>query len=351
MSQTPDVVDVILRDGRTLRLRPPRREDGEALLDFFRELSERSLYLRFHGFPRLGPELVEQLLDPNWTERGALVGTFADDGAERVVAVANYHRLRDPAAAEAAFAVADAFQRHGIGTRLVEQLAERAGRQGINRFVAEVLSENRDMLGVFEALGFELTRELAGGEIEIQFPIASTERYEARVDERDHIAVTASLRPFFEPHTVAVIGASPRRGSIGGELFRNILEGDFAGAAYPVNRNGTPVAGVRGYRTIAEIPDELDLVVISVPAGGVLEAAEDGLRKGARALVVISAGFAETGSDGAERQERVLALVRAHGARLIGPNCLGIAVAGPSLNATFAGRSAPPGNIALSFCD
>ena len=110
------------------------------------------------------------------------------------------------------------------------------------------------MLGVFEAVGFELTRELAGGEIEVQFPIAPTERYETRVAERDHLAVVASLRPFFEPRSVAVIGASRRRGSIGGELFRNILEGDFAGAAYPVNRDGEPVAGVRGYRSIEEIP-------------------------------------------------------------------------------------------------
>jgi acetate---CoA ligase (ADP-forming) len=343
-----DVSDVILRDGTTLRLRPPRREDMDELVAFFGALSERSLYLRFHGFPSLGPELVEQLLDPNWVERGALLGTFADDGKEVVVAVGNYERLRDPAVAEAAFAVADPYQRRGIGTRLVEQLAERAGREGIDRFVAEVLSDNRDMLGVFEGLGFELTRELAGGEIEIQFPIALTERYEERVDERDHVAVTASLRPFFEPRSVAVVGASRRRGSIGGELFRNILEADFAGIAYPVNRDGSPVAGVRGYRTIAEIPDEVDLAVISVPAGAVLEAAEDALRKGIRALVVISAGFAEIGSEGVERQEELLALVRAHGARLIGPNCLGISVAGPSLNATFASRAAPAGNIGFS---
>ncbi len=208
-----DVSDVILRDGTTLRLRPPRREDQDDLVEFFAALSQRSLYLRFHGFPRLGPELVEQLLDPNWAERGALLGTFAEDGNEVVVAVANYERLRDPAVAEAAFAVADPYQRRGIGTRLVEQLAERAGREGIDRFVAEVLSDNRNMLGVFEGLGFELTRELAGGEIEIQFPIAHTERYEERLDERDHVAVTASLRPFFEPRSVAVVGASRRRGA------------------------------------------------------------------------------------------------------------------------------------------
>ena len=346
MSQ--DVVDVILRGGETLRLRPPRASDTNEILDFFRELSTRSLYLRFHGFPQLGAEIAEQLVDPNWTERGALVGTFAEDGRERVVAVANYVRLRDPAVAEAAFAVADEYQRRGIGTRLVEQLAERAGRHGIERIVAEVLGDNRGMLGVFEALGFELTRELAGGEVEITFPVKSTERYEARVDERDHVAVTASLRPFFEPRSVAVVGASRRRGSIGGELFRNVLDADFVGAAYPINRDGAAVAGVRAYRSIAEVPDEVDLAVICVPAASVIDAAADALAHGTRGLVVISAGFAETGHEGEERQEQLLALVRSHGARMIGPNCLGIAVAGPHLNATFAGRAAAPGNIGFS---
>jgi acetyl coenzyme A synthetase (ADP forming)-like protein len=343
-----DVVDVILRDGSTLRLRPPERADADAILEFFRTLSEQSLYMRFHGFPSLGPEVVEQVLDPDWTERGALLGTLVEDGTERVVALANYARLRDPTAAEVAFAVADAYQRRGIGTRLVEQLAERAARHGIERFVAEVLPDNRRMLGVFSALGFELTRELSGGELEITFPIARTEQFEERLAERDHVAVTASLRPFFEARSVAVIGASRRRGTIGGELFRNVIEGDFAGAAYPVNRDGASVAGVRGYRSIAEIPDPVDLAVICVPAAGVIDAAGDALRHGVRALVVISAGFAETGSEGIERQERLVALVRAHGARLIGPNCLGISVAGTSLNATFASRSTPPGNIGFS---
>jgi acetyl coenzyme A synthetase (ADP forming)-like protein len=343
-----DVVDVILRDGSTLRLRPPAEDDADAIVGFFRDLSQQSLYLRFHGFPKLGPELVEQVIDPDWRERGALLGSLVEDGNERVVALASYVRLRDPSAAEGAFAVADAYQQRGIGTRLVEQLAERASRHGIERFVAEVVADNRKMLGVFEALGFELTRELAGGEVEVTFPIARTARFEERVSERDHVAVTASLRPFFEPAGVAVVGASRRRGTIGGELFRNILDADFAGVAYPVNRDGVPVAGVRGYRSVAEIPDQVDLAVISVPAAAVLEAAEEALRARVRALLVISAGFAETGSEGAERQERLLALVRAHGARLIGPNCLGIAVPGRGLDATFASRSASPGSIGFS---
>ncbi len=347
-SLATDAVDVILRDGRTLRLRPPRREDAGPLLDFFRSLSERSLFLRFHGFPSLEPRLVEPLLEPDWVERGALLGTLADDGGEQVVAVANYVRLRDPTAAEAAFAIADEHQRRGIGTRLLEQLAARAADVGIERFVAEVMAENRSMLGVFEAVGFELTRVLDGGELEVQFPIAPTEQYRLRVEERDHVAVTASLRPFFEPERVAVVGASRRRGTIGGELFRNILAGDFTGAAYPVNRDGEPVAGVRGYASIGEIPDSIDLAVLALPGAAVLDAAAEALAAGVRALLVISAGFAEVGREGVERQERLLELVRSHGARLIGPNCLGIAVAGPSLDATFAARKAASGNIAFS---
>ncbi len=341
-------VDVILRDGRTLRLRPPRREDADRLLAFLRSLSERSLYLRFHGFPSLDARLVEQLLEPDWGERGALLGELSDDDGELVVAVANYVRLRDRTAAEVAFAVADEHQRRGIGTRLLERLAERAAEAGIERFVAEVMADNRGMLSVFESAGFELTRELEGGELEVQFPIAPTEAYRARVDERDHVAVTASLRPFFEPRSIAVVGASPRRGTIGGELFRNVLAGNFVGAAYPVNREGEPVAGVQGYRSIRDIPQPIDLAVIVLPGSAVLSAAEDALHAGVRALLVISAGFAEVGREGVERQERLLELVRGHGARLIGPNCLGIAVAGTSLNATFAARVAAPGNIGFS---
>lgn len=345
----PVPVDVILRDGSTLRLRAPAGGDAGALIAFFERLSEHSRYLRFHGVRRVDATLVEYFLDPDWTDRGALIGALTDaTGEERVVALAEYARLRDPAAAEVAFTVADELQGRGAATRLLEQLAIRAADVGIERFVAEVLPENAAMLAVFRDAGFEESRTLSGGEIEVRFPIAPTERFRARVEERDHIAVAASLRPFFAPAGVAVIGASKRRGSIGGELFRNILAADFAGAAYPVNRSGEAVAGVRAYRTIEEIPDPVDLAVICVPGALVLESAEEALRKGVPALCVISAGFAEVGSEGAERQEKLLALVRAHGARLIGPNCLGIAVPALGLNATFAPRALPPGRVAFS---
>jgi acetate---CoA ligase (ADP-forming) len=351
MGTTPSAgaVDVILRDGSTLRLRPPGPDDADALVAFFAGLSERSRYQRFHGLRTVDASLVERYLELDWSERGALVGLLAGDGGrERIVALAEYARLRGPTSAEIAFTVADELQGRGVATRMLEQLVPRAAAAGIEQFVAEVMSTNSAMLAVFADAGFEVTRKLAGGEVEVHFPIATTTRYRERVEERDHIAVAASLRPFFAPAGVAVIGASKRRGSIGGELFRNILAADFAGAAYPVNRTGEAVAGVRGYRTIEEVPDAVDLAVICVPGEHVVDSAEAALQKGVPALCVISAGFAEIGHEGVERQERLLALVRAHGARLVGPNCLGIAVPGVGLNATFGPGALPAGRIALS---
>jgi acetyl coenzyme A synthetase (ADP forming)-like protein len=342
--RTAAAADVILRDGSTLRLRAPARDDADALAAFFAELSERCFYLRFHGVRRIDDDLVRHFLDPDWQDRGVLVGELGD----RIVAVAEYMRLRDESAAEAAFAVADELQGRGIGTRLLERLASLAAEQGIERFVAEVMPENRAMLGVFEGTGLEVTRELDRGEFEVRFPIAPTERYRARIDERDHLAVTASLRPFFEPKSVAVIGASRRRGSIGGELFRNVLAADFTGAAYPVNRDGEPVGGVPAYKSVADVPEVVDLAVICLPGQHVLDAAEAALVSGVRALCVISSGFAEVGAEGRERQKRLLELVRAHGGRLVGPNCLGIAVPRLGLNATFGPRPLPPGPIAFS---
>jgi acetate---CoA ligase (ADP-forming) len=342
-------VDVILRDGTTLRLRAPAASDADALVAFFADLSEHSRYLRFHGTPHIDRALVAHFVDPDWSDRGVLVGELAgESGRERIVAVAEYARLRDPAVAEVAFAVADEMQRRGVGTRMLERLAERAADGGVEQFVAEVLPENAAMLAVFRDAGFEVVRTLDQGEVEVRFPIASTEQFRSRVDERDHLAVVASLRPFFAPASVAVVGASRRRGSIGGELFRNIVAADFAGVAYPINRNGEAIAGVRGYTAVAELPDIVDLVVICLPGERVLDSAAEALAAGARALCVISSGFAEAGEEGVERQRQLLALVRAHGARLVGPNCLGIAVPSIGLNATFAPRQLPPGPIAFS---
>src|SRR6476660_7963189 len=160
--------DVVLRDGSTMRFRPPGKEDDAAMLAFFEGLSDQSLYLRFHGHPNVGHNVVDPLLDPDWDERGALVGTHED----RVVAVANYVRLRNPRTAEVAFAVADELQGRGIATRLLERLAALATDAGIEEFVAEVMLDNTPMLRVFADAGYETTRETVLGTAEVHLTLA-----------------------------------------------------------------------------------------------------------------------------------------------------------------------------------
>ncbi|HMG98378.1 MAG TPA: GNAT family N-acetyltransferase, partial [Gaiellales bacterium] len=349
MSTDPPVLlDVILRDGQTLRLRAPVAADRDALVAFLEELSPDSRQMRFHGTLRPGARLIEGDLDPDWSEHGALIGTLVQEGREHVIALASYARLRDPAAAEVAFAVANRMQGLGVGTRLLEQLARRASAAGIERLIFEILTRNAGMLAVVADAGFGVTQRRLGGVIEATMSIEPTGESLARRDERDHVAVAASLRHFLEPSSLAVIGASARRGTIGGELFRNVVAAGFRGPAHPVNRSGEEVAGVPAVASVRAIEGAVDLAVICVPADAVLAAATDALEGGVRALCVISAGFAEVGAEGAARQQQLLALVRSYGGRMIGPNCLGVASTPALLNATFAASALPPGSVGFA---
>jgi acetate---CoA ligase (ADP-forming) len=338
------VRDVILRDGSTLRLHPAGPDDRDEVRELFRRLSPESLWLRFGNLRDPGTAAADAYAAGDGTERLALVGARGG----HVVALGSFERLRDSSAAEVAFTVEDDLQGRGVGTRLLEQLAAFASPAGIERFVAQVDPANTQMLAVFRDAGFEVTRQTDGGVVELSFPIRATEQYLERVDERDRDATVASLTPFFRPSSVAVIGASARSGSIGNSVVRNLLAADFGGAVYPVNLRGQPVAGVPAVTTMAGIGVAVDLAVVCVPAAAVLDAVGDALDHGTRAICVISAGFAETGADGRERQERLLELIRSQGARLLGPNCLGIAVPGSHLNATFAPRPFPAGSIGFS---
>jgi acetate---CoA ligase (ADP-forming) len=332
-----------------MRLEPPRREDVQQLHAFFGDLSERSRYFRFHGGGAVDDGWLRGLTEPSWEENGALVGRASGSGGmEEIVALASYVRLRDPDVAEVAFAVADADQGRGIGTRLLEQLAARAGDHGIRRFVAYVLPDNTAMLDVLANVGLSEKKRLEGGVVEATLAIEPTSVSLSSSDRRDHEGVVASMGSFFSPGSVAVFGASPRSGSIGGAVFRNVLSGGFDGVVYPVNRDGAPVAGVHAYRTVESLPTIPDLAIVCVPGDAVIEIVESVLRAGTRAVCVLSAGFAEVGAEGLARQEELVRLVRAHGARLIGPNCLGLFTAAVNLNATFAPRSFPAGRIGVS---
>jgi acetyl coenzyme A synthetase (ADP forming)-like protein len=159
-----------------------------------------------------------------------------------------------------------------------------------------------------------------------------------------------SLDPLLKPRSVAVIGASRQRGTIAAEVFHNLIEGGFSGAVYPVNPKASVVHSVKAYPTIEEVPDAVDLAVVVVPAKQVCDAVEACGRKGVRAVVVITAGFAEVGAEGRALQDKLVAIVRHYGMRMVGPNCLGIVNADPevALNATFATTQPPYGNVAFS---
>jgi acetyl coenzyme A synthetase (ADP forming)-like protein len=267
-----------------------------------------------------------------------------------IVALANYVRLRDPHRAEMAIVVDDAQHGRGIGTALFEALSAEARREGIERFLAVVMAGNGRMLQLLQTLGFKVSRAFDGGVVEADVELRPDPAYVARADERMHVAATASLAPLFTARTVAVVGASRARGSIGHELFRNLLASGFDGTVYPVNPNASSVAGVRAYPTVADVPEPVDVVVVCVPGERVLGVAREALDAGARALVVISAGFAEVGAEGRARQDELTRLCRERGVRLVGPNCMGVLVNGPNgtMNATFAPTLPPPGPISFA---
>ena len=160
----------------------------------------------------------------------------------------------------------------------------------------------------------------------------------------------SSLVPFFEPRTVAVIGAGRRRGSIGAEIFHNLALAGFRGRLVPVNRQAHEIGGVVAYRSVLDIPGGVDLAVIAVPAATVDAAVDDCLTKGVPAIVVTSAGFSETGEAGRMHEAALRDRVRAAGARMVGPNCLGVLNTDPAvrLNATFAPVFPPAGRVAFS---
>ncbi len=204
MSQ--DVVDVILRGGETLRLRPPRESDTARSSSSSEPSRSEACTCGSTDSHGSGPRSPSSSSTPTGASAARSSGRSPRPAASASSRSANYVRLRDPAVAEAAFAVADEYQRRGIGTRLVEQLAERAGDRGSSGSSPRCSPKTGGCSESSTSLGFELSREFAGGEVEIAFPTKSTERYEARIDERDHVAVTASLHPFFDPRTVAVVG-------------------------------------------------------------------------------------------------------------------------------------------------
>jgi acetate---CoA ligase (ADP-forming) len=155
------------------------------------------------------------------------------------------------------------------------------------------------------------------------------------------------LEAVFAPNSVAVIGASPDPSRLGHRVLKNILDNGYRGHVYPIHPTADAVLNLPAFPSVLDIPDPLDLAVIVIPAKGVLDVVEECGRKGVKGLVVISAGFKEVGGEGRELERRLVELVRKHGMRMVGPNCLGIIDTITQLNASFAALYPVPGQIAF----
>jgi acetyl coenzyme A synthetase (ADP forming)-like protein len=341
--------EVVLKDGSTIHVRPVRPDDEARLLELFRSLSGESRWLRFFAPVSDASLTVEAHREVNvdYTSRFAIVATKGSE--ERIVGHAFYIAL-DKDRAEVAFTISDEFQGRGLGTILLGQLAAVASANGTHLFEADVLSANHKMIGVFRESGFPIETTVTTGQLRVTFPTELTPKAIERFEQRERIAATSALAAFFKPRSVAVIGASRRRETISGKVFHNLLSYGFNGPVYPVNPVAEVVQSVPAYPTIDQIPGPIDLAVIVVPADQVIEVAEACGRKGVRALVVISAGFSETGEEGRARQQELLRVCRATGMRLIGPNCMGILNTAPDVRllATFAMTAPPPGRVGFS---
>ncbi len=149
------------------------------------------------------------------------------------------------------------------------------------------------------------------------------------------------------PRTIAVVGASHKPGKVGHEVLRNLINYGFPGRIYPINPKGGEILGLRVYRSLLEVPDEVDLAVIVVPARIVPSVVEDAGKKGVKALAIITSGFSETGPDGAELERRIVEIARRYGMRILGPNIVGIMSTSKRINATFSGLTPYPGGVTI----
>ena len=340
--------DVVLRDGRTIHLRPARLEDRTAVEDYLLALSPESRRLRFWGVSLDIGETARSAVEIDHEDHETLLA-LTGSAPEQVVGGAQFIATSDSGSAEVGVSVADELQGLGLGSLLIAHLAEAAAEQGIAWLRADVLPENHTMLKVFRETGYPVTVRTQPGVVQVDLPTAAAPGAIEHYEERERLAAARAVRAFLRPASIAVIGASRDPTSIGGRLLGNLLAGPFDGVVYPVNPNAPAVQGVTSFPTVVDVPGPVDLAFVAVPAADVPEVARACVRKGVRSLVVISAGFRESGGEGTNRQAELVDICRSSGMRLIGPNCMGLVNTDPGvrLNGTFAGVSPRDGRIAF----
>ncbi|MDX3430631.1 GNAT family N-acetyltransferase [Streptomyces sp. ME01-18a] len=350
--------DVVLRDGGTARIRPITTDDAERLVSFYEQVSDESKYYRFFApYPRLSARDVHRFTHHDYVDRVGLAVTIGGE----FIATVRYDRIDGqgrPASApadeaEVAFLVQDAHQGRGVASALLEHIAAVARERGIRRFAAEVLPANNKMIKVFRDAGFTQQRSFEDGSVHLTLDLEPTAESLAVQRAREQRAEARSVQRLLAPGSVAVIGVGRAPGGVGRSVLRNLLGSGFTGRAYAVNTSfdaGTgTVEGVPAHRSVSEIGEQVDLAVVAVPADRVPAVVADCGESGVQGLVVLSAGYAERGAEGRERQRELVRQARSYGMRIIGPNAFGIINTAPEvrLNASLAPESPKAGRIGL----
>jgi len=345
-----DAPALILRDGTTVRVRLCTPEDAPAMHEFLARVEQRAggdSALRERAAGRMSVEDLCECDRPD--ESLTMLALRTIDGVDRVVGSASYVAT-DDGAAEIALGVDEDFRGRGLATALVERIAPAAAHLGHRRLTARVAKGNERLLELLRSSGYSLGEDQAGGVVTVDIATMPHDAARERGELRDRLAAAASMHPFFHPRAVAVVGASRDEESLGFRTLHGLVLNRFNGPVYAVNPKATSVGAIPCYPSIAELPGTVDLVIILVPKQHVESVVDDCAAAGVRALVVITAGYAETGEEGRTRQDRLLDRVRAHGMRMVGPNCMGLINADPAvrLAATFAPVFPPAGNVAMS---
>jgi len=337
--------DVVLRDGSVAHVRPIMPSDADGLRRFHAGQSAESIYLRFFAPLKMPSDKdVARFTEVDYDWRVALVATVRGE----IIGIARYDRL-DATTAEVAFHISDAHQGKGVGSVLLEHLAAIGQERGVAKFVADVLPQNRKMIQVFTDAGYEVSYHFEDGVIAVALQIEPTAQSEAVRLSREHRAEALSVRSLLFPDSIAVIGASRRADSIGHRLLQNILAAGFKGRVHAVNTEAMEVQGLKVHSRLSDIPDHIDLAVVAVPAESVLEVVRDCAAAGVKALLVASAGFAESGPTGEHLQDELLRTARDNGMRVIGPNSFGVinSHSDVRLNASLAPVLPPAGHLGL----
>lgn len=348
---------VVLGDGESAFIRPLGPADQPALLAFHERQSSDSVYRRFFSpKPTLSPRELEHFTHVDMVDRAALAVELHGD----FVAWASYERWTGRQEAEAAFMVDDAHHGRGIATLLLEHLAAIARSNGIERFTAEVLADNRGMLAVFSKAGWPLERRFESGVVDLDWQLAATDEFLDSVERREQRADSRAVARILLPRAVAIVGASDRPDSVGNLLW-NHVRNSVDVPVYPVNPRLEDLDGRRCYGSVSDVPDDASLAIIAVPPHQLASTIEGCIAKRMRGAVVIS-GLDRGNDDGSPDGDDdagslradldlLVARARRNGLRIIGPSSMGVASLheGSAIQASLVDVALPAGPVAVSM--